>query len=144
MDLFSKPEIVWLLAGILLLLLEFAIPGVLVVFFGFGALLTALLTYLTGMGICWQFLSFTFFSLLFLFLLRKKVMTLLSGNTGIDPDEEFVGHNGIAETDLPALKVGRVEFRGTQWNAISETTISKGQRFTITEKDGLTLKVKPE
>ena len=144
MELFSKPEIIWLIAGILLLLLEFAIPGILVIFFGFGALVTALLTYLTGMCLSLQFVSFIFFSLLFLFLLRKKLMTALSGSGDVDPDEEFVGRKAIAETDLPAGGVGRIVFKGTQWNAISETPVEKGHQVVITGKDGITLLVKPD
>lgn len=144
MELFSKPEILWLIAGILLLLLEFVIPGVLVVFFGFGAMVTALLTYFTGMGICWQIFSFIFFSLVFLLLLRKKFMKLLAGTSDIDPDEEFVGHKGVAETDLPVSGFGKVAFRGTMWNAMAETPVAKGQRVVITGKDGITLFVKPE
>lgn len=144
MELFSKPEIIWLIAGILLLLLEFAIPGILVIFFGFGALITALLTYLTGMNVCLQFISFISFSLLFLFLLRKKLMSVLSGSGGVDPDEEFVGRKAIAETDLPAGGTGKVVFKGTQWNAISESPIEKGRQVVITGKEGITLLVKSE
>lgn len=144
MELFSKPEIIWLIAGILLLLLEFAIPGILVVFFGIGALITALLTYLTGMGLCLQFVSFIFFSLLFLFLLRKKLMAVLSGSGGMDPDEEFIGRQATAETDLPAGGTGKIVFKGTLWNAKSETLVEKGNRVVITGKDGITLLVKPD
>ncbi len=144
MDLFNKPEIIWLIAGILLLLLEFAIPGVLVIFFGFGALLTALLTLITGMGVWLQFLSFAVFSLVFLFLLRKKLMNILSGSNILDPDDEFIGKYGVAEADIPTSQVGRIVFRGTQWNAISESPISKGQRVTIIGKEGITFMVKPD
>ncbi len=144
MDIINNPEIIWLIAGILLLLLEFAVPGILIVFFGFGALITALLTFLTGMGIGFQLLSFTFFSLLFLVLLRKKFMKILTGSTQIDPDEEFIGRKGVAETDIKTSETGRVFFRGTRWDAISDTPVSKGQRVTILNKDGLTLIVKPD
>lgn len=144
MELFSKPEIIWLIAGVLLLLLEFAIPGILVIFFGFGALVTALLTYLTGMCLGLQVVSFIFFSLLSLFLLRKKLMSVLSGSGGVDPDEEFVGRKAVAETDLPAGGTGKVVFKGTQWNAISEFSVEKGHQVVITGKEGITLLVKPE
>ena len=143
MDVFAKPEIIWLIAGILLLLLEFAMPGVLVIFFGFGALATALLTYLTGMCAWMQFFSFVIFSLLFLFLLRKKFLSMLSGSNEADPDDEFLGQKGVADNDIPASQIVRVEFRGTQWSAVSEIPISKGQRFIITGTDNLTLKIKP-
>jgi membrane protein implicated in regulation of membrane protease activity len=143
MDFFAKPEIIWLIAGILLLLLEFAIPGVLVIFFGFGALVTALLTYLTGMCAWMQFISFVIFSMLFVFLLRNKFLSMLSGNKDVDPEEEFVGYKGTVGSDMPASQIVRIDFRGTQWNAISETPIAKGQRFVIIGKDGLTLKIKP-
>ena len=34
---FMKPEIIWVLVGLLLLLMEFAVPGLIIFFFGLGA-----------------------------------------------------------------------------------------------------------
>jgi len=35
-ELFSKPEIIWFFIGLLLALLEFGIPGLIILFFGIG------------------------------------------------------------------------------------------------------------
>ncbi len=40
-----KPEIVWLIIGVILVIMEFAVPGVILVFFGVGAILTAILAW---------------------------------------------------------------------------------------------------
>jgi len=39
---YLKPELIWFLAGLLLLLLEFAAPGLIVFFFGVGACIVAI------------------------------------------------------------------------------------------------------
>ena len=38
---FLKPELIWFLIGLVLLLMEFAIPGLVVLFFGIGAWVVA-------------------------------------------------------------------------------------------------------
>ena len=40
------PEILWLVAGVLLILAEFFAPGVIIVFCGVGALITSITTWL--------------------------------------------------------------------------------------------------
>ena len=41
-----SPEIIWAIFGVILFVLEFLIPGVVISFFGLGAMITALTTYL--------------------------------------------------------------------------------------------------
>ncbi|MHC4858277.1 MAG: hypothetical protein ACYTBY_11000 [Planctomycetota bacterium] len=37
---FMKPEFIWAMVGLILLLLEFALPGLIIFFFGVGAITT--------------------------------------------------------------------------------------------------------
>ena len=42
-SIFSKPELVWFIAGLGLFLLELVLPGFVIFFFGIGAWVTALI-----------------------------------------------------------------------------------------------------
>jgi len=49
----------------------------------------------------------------------------------------------VVEEIIPNSLSGKVEFRGTVWNADADTTISKGTPVEVVERTDLTLKVKP-
>ena len=143
MDVLSNPALIWFIAAVVLLLLEFVIPGLFVVFFGFGALITALCVYLFDPSLAGQFLIFSVTSVLSLVLLRKVLMKRLFKNDQVDPDEEFIGHFASCLEEIEQGGQGKVEFKGTNWSATSESPIEKGQKVRITNKEGLLLIVEP-
>lgn len=145
MEIFSNPVVVWFLAGLVLLLLEFLIPGVLVIFFGLGAWVTALFYLLFGGGIGVQFFIFGLSSVVMLLLLRKPLMKrLYKTNSNIDPDEEFIGQTGICEVAITPEQDGKVSFKGTQWTAAASEAIEEGDKVVIVSKEGLKLVVNKE
>ena len=143
MDVLSNPALIWFIAAVILLLLEFVIPGLFVVFFGFGALLTALSVFLFEPSLAGQFLIFSVTSVLSLVLLRKVLMNRLFNADQVDPDEEFVGHFGSCLEKIEPGGQGKVEFKGTNWSATSESPVEKGQKVRVTNKEGLLLIVEP-
>jgi membrane protein implicated in regulation of membrane protease activity len=69
-----QPELFWLIIGILLMILELLTPGFVLLFFGVGALFTALVVLLVPeTAIAVQLGSFLFVSLAILFLLRARL-----------------------------------------------------------------------
>jgi membrane protein implicated in regulation of membrane protease activity len=145
MEVFSNPVVVWFLAGLVLLLLEFLIPGVLVLFFGLGAWVTALFCLLIGGGIGVQFFVFGLSSVVMLLLLRKPLMKrLYKTSSNIDPDEEFIGHTGVCETAITPEQDGKVSFKGTQWAATASESVGVGDKVVISSKEGLKLVVSKE
>jgi membrane protein implicated in regulation of membrane protease activity len=46
--------------------------------------------------------------------------------------------------DFGGLEQGKVEFKGTTWNAESASEIKEGQRVVIIEKDSFKLIVEPK
>ncbi|MHC4497156.1 MAG: NfeD family protein, partial [Planctomycetota bacterium] len=48
---FLKPEIIWFLVGLALLIMEFAMPGLIIAFFGIGACIVAIVCMITDIGI---------------------------------------------------------------------------------------------
>jgi len=146
MDILSDPAVIWFLVGLGLLLIELILPGLVILFFGTGAWVTALVCAITDISLNWQILIFLVASLLGLVLLRKYLKKRFFSKTDKvtqDQLEEFIGRKAQA---VEAFKegAGKVEFKGTRWSARCDEAVSKGQWVIITNKESLTLIVKPK
>jgi membrane protein implicated in regulation of membrane protease activity len=145
MDILSDPAVIWFLVGLGLLLLELVLPGLVILFFGAGAWVTALVCAITDIGLNLQILIFLVASLLGLVLLRKYLKRQFFGKKDAEIEdqlEEFIGRKARAIQDFKD-GAGKVEFKGTQWSARSQEQVSKGQWVTIQSKESLILQVKP-
>ncbi len=60
-----------------------------------------------------------------------------------DPDEEFQGGIGQCSVKIRPDHDGKVEFKGTIWNASAGTEIEVGTKVKIIKKVGLLLEVEP-
>ena len=143
MDILSDPAVIWFLVGLGLLLLELVLPGLVILFFGVGAWVTALVCAITDINLNWQILIFLLASLLGLVLLRRYLKRKFFGRTDeeiADQLEEFIGRKAKAIADFKS-GTGKVEFKGTQWTATCSETVSKGDWVIIRAKDSLTLRV---
>ena len=138
----------WFVLGVVLLVVEAMHTGVLAVFFGLGAWVTAILMWL---GLIesdpLQLAVFLVVSVLSLLLLRRKLRTWLSGirkTASGDPAlDDFEGNLAtVTEAIEPMKNTGKVEFRGTHWAARSDSAIPKGAAVRITARDNLTLSVR--
>lgn len=140
--------IIWFATGIILMLAELALPGFVVFFFGIGALVTSLTT---AMG--WtesftlQLLVFIATSMLSLFFFRRKWSKVFKGeSSGANENmEDIIGSKAKVITGIvPGQLGGKVEFRGTTWEAESDEVIDKGEVVRIIDRRNLKLKVKRE
>jgi membrane protein implicated in regulation of membrane protease activity len=138
----------WFLLGAALLLSEFVVPGLVVAFFGVGAWITAMLTW---MGIIsdpsTQAVVFAVSSLVVLFLLRRYLKEWFSGGEvhgGDTLDDEFIGKEVRVLKDIPGgHELGKVELKGAEWRAISSTPIPAGALARVIERKDLSLIVEP-
>lgn len=143
-------ELIWFLAGLVLILLEFAAPGIVVVFFGVGAWLTALTTWfgLTD-GLTSQILVWSISSVMLLVFLRRRLADKFHGfETGqqnpMDNLDEFTGREVVVTRDIARdQRDGRVEFKGAEWTAVASEPIAAGRIAEIIAAEGLTLTVRP-
>ena len=143
MDILSDPAVIWFLVGLGLLLLELVLPGLVILFFGVGAWVTALVCAFTNINLNVQILIFLVASLLGLVLLRKylKARFFNRSNKEIDDQlEEFIGHKAKVINDFKDGE-GKVEFKGTRWSARSNDPVAKGDWVIIRSKDSLTFNV---
>ena len=145
MEILSDPAVIWFLIGLGLLLLELVLPGLVILFFGAGAWITALACVFHDFSLNWQILIFLVASLLGLVLLRKYLKRKFFGKSSgevVDQLEEFIGRKARALDDF-SEGMGKVEFKGTHWTARCKEPVAKSQWVTIVSKESLILKVKP-
>lgn len=146
-SIFSRPEIVWFLLGLILFLLELITPGFFIFFFAIGAWITALACLIGEPSTNVQILIFAVTSVLSLMALRKiiqkKFFTSKELNDESDAvEDEFTGKEGIAVNSFGPGQRGRVEFKGTMWDAESLSVVSEGQSVVIIKKENFRLYVK--
>ena len=77
---FLKPEVIWFVVGVVLLIMEFAVPGLIIFFFGVGAWIVALVCFLTDISLNAQLLIFISSSVLCLLCLRKWLKSIFIGH----------------------------------------------------------------
>lgn len=145
--IFSRPELIWFLIGLALFLLELVVPGFVIFFFGVGAWVTALVCLVFHPGTNLQIIIFALTSVLSLLALRKIIQNkLFYGKSGKSEavEDEFTGKEALALIDFGPNKKGKVEFKGTTWDAESDSKIKEGQTVMIIEKNSFKLIVEPK
>lgn len=145
-EILQDPVLIWFLIGLGFFLLELIIPGLVIVFFGFGAWVTSLSMWIFNFGINTQLIIFLITSVLSLLLLRnylKKKFFKEEKNSPDTLEDEFIGQTAIAQMDFLPGHNGKIEFKGSGWNAKSTEAIQNGQLVKIINKESITLIVKP-
>jgi inner membrane protein len=146
-SIFTKPEMIWFILGLVLFLLELVVPGFVIFFFGVGAWITALVCLIANPGINLQVIIFAVVSVLALAGLRKMIQKKFfysKDNRAEAVEDEFTGKEATAIADFGSDRKGKVEFKGTTWKAESGSDIKAGQTVIIIEKDSFKLIVEPK
>ena len=144
MDHFFNPPLIWFIIGFLFFLLEFALPGFILFFFGLGAWTVAVILMFTDISVNVQILIFIGVSLLTVVALRKWLQKKFGMTSPGDRDlpDEIIGKRATAETAIMPGTQGKVLFRGTSWSAASTDNIVAGQEVIITGYESILLHVK--
>ncbi len=143
-----KPELLWFIVGLFLLLWEFVLPGLIIFFFGVGAWIVALLCLVSNPSLNIQLLVFILSSVILLVLLRRWVKAVFMGHAGSKQDlkqkrHEFIGKKAVVIKQISPDCEGKVEFHGTSWEAEADEVILEGTQVEIVGKESITFKVKP-
>ena len=125
-------------------MLEFIVPGLILFFFAVGAWIVAILCLIYDPGINTQILVFLGSSVVTILLFRKWIRKLIwSKKLSTELlEDEFLGKTAIAQTNITPGKNGKVDFKGTSWDACSEDVIDQGENVTIIVNDSILLIVK--
>lgn len=137
----------WIIAGLLLIIGEFVISGLVTVFLGLAALIVGALAYFQLLlDPAWQIGLFALLSLLLLVGVRRYLRDRLLGRENRDESaDDSAGLIGQRATVAGEFSdgVGRVSYRGALWQAQSGQTLRDGQMVRIVRHDGLWLTVEP-
>jgi inner membrane protein len=139
MGLTFSTWLVWFLAGIAVMLAELVAPGFVIMFFGLGCWGAAVAAVFAPYAYSAQVIVFLIVSVASLMTLRKVAMRVFVGHSE-GPETEDLGNVPVGaritlDQDLEAGRIGRVRFRGTMWDAVSEDRILAGSDAEITGVD---------
>lgn len=135
----------WIAGGILLTLLELAVPTFFLVWFGLGAVLVGLVMLLVPLSLAAQFTLWAISSGAMVFLWFRFFKNPDRTKAGIAKDA-FLGETGLIIKEVSELSKGEIRFQkpilGSEtWPVISDETIPAGERARIVDVIGQTLKV---
>jgi membrane protein implicated in regulation of membrane protease activity len=137
---------VWLALGLVLLLVELVTPsGFFIMFFGLGAITVGILAGAGVSGPAWsQWLIFLVSAVFYLLLFRGRLRGNLQ-HSGAEVDT-LVGEAVTSQERILPGELGRVELRGTVWNARNNATVAieAGRRCRVVGVDGLVVFIQPE
>ena len=143
---YMQPTFVWFVVGLVLLIAEFIVPGLVIFFFGIAAWVVALLCFFIDLSLNTQLVIFLISSIVLVITLRKYVKSVFIGKVQDDMDTKdmdgFIGEQAIVEESIVPPRKGRITFRGTGWDAEAEGEIAQGATVEIIGKTNLTLQVK--
>lgn len=137
--------LIWLIAFVVLLLIEVLTLGLTTIWFAGGALVAALLSFL-GLGLSVQIVGFVLVSVALLLLTRPWAVKHF--NTGREKTgaELLIGQQALVIQDVDTLQAaGQVEVNGQIWSAKTADVsgcIPKGRIVEILEIQGVKLVVK--
>lgn len=135
---------IWLLCGVAGLALELVLPGLIVLFFGCGALLTGIAAWIfPSLQIEGQLIIFVVSSVVLLLVFRKMLRNHFfnkSKESGDELADEYIGKIAVATSDFVSGR-GEVEFKGSKWEANSPDEIHTGDQVVITSRESIKLTV---
>ena len=137
-----SPVIVWGIIGVILIIIELMSVTFVFAFFGVGALIVSLTTWVgITPGLSSQLVVFSVSSLLMMLALRKTAKKLFFGSHDIPPD--YKGQKVKVVKAIPVGGEGAVSYRGSIWIAFSESheMIAEGSTVEIVALDGIRARV---
>jgi membrane protein implicated in regulation of membrane protease activity len=139
------PDVIWLILGVLLLIVEVMTGGFWIGFFGIGAIVTSALVWSSVIqGMNGQIAAFLGFSGLPLILLRKSLVRWLDRKAPGATVGDATGQTAVVVQEIAPDSVGRVEYQGSTWDAESQAgeRLPEQTRVRIMRQDGTRLYVR--
>ncbi len=140
-------ELIWIVLGIVMILAEFVIPGLIIIFFGIAALVVGLLAWWGALtDTTYQLWLFGILSGGLLLTLRSRFKPWFQGGALVadtqTPDDDYIGHYAtILEGFENGDGFGKVSYRDTRWDAKTANSkpLTAGDRVLISGRQGSTL-----
>ncbi len=140
---------IWVWAGVLLMVAEFIVPGLVVVFLGAAAMLVGLGRWLNLLeGVVSSFIAWFILSLGLIIALRQLLARLVPAESSYQsPDEDLNALGSLVDVLEPVEdqhSEGRIRYQGTSWPAISQKgSIPRGGKARLLFRENLVWVVEP-
>jgi hypothetical protein len=137
----------WVVLGIVLMLLELAVPAFFLVWFGLGAVVVGLLLFVfPAMPFAYQVLAWTAFALAFIWLWFKVFKPHVFKTRAGMARGSLIGEIGLVTRDIRPFEKGQVRFQKPilgedVWESMADVEIRTGERVRVLDVEGNTLKV---
>jgi hypothetical protein len=136
----------WAVVGIGLILAELAVPAFVLVWFGLGALIVAVVVAVAAIGMTAQLAVWLVVSLLAVFLWFKVFRPERHKTRVGMSDSNVVGEVGLLARDVAPFEKGEVRFQkpllgSDTWPCIADEAIKSGERVKVVDVEGSFLKV---
>lgn len=137
----------WVVLGIVLMLLELAVPAFFLIWFGAAAvILGGVLLVLPSLSLAWQIAAWIVCSLVFIWLWFKVFKSGMHKTRAGMSKGAMVGEIGLVIRDMRPFEKGQIRFQkpvqGDEvWEAASDEEIRVGERVRVLDVEGNTLKV---
>ncbi len=137
--------IIWLIAAIVLAVIELSTMGLITIWFAIGAVV-AMLAALLGANIWVQLILFILVSIIVLVAVRPLAEKYLNKNIKKTNIDAVIGKKLVAKTDINNLKgTGKVDYEGSTWLAATESDeekIAAGEEVEVVKVKGAKLIVR--
>ena len=135
----------WIAGGMLLILMELAIPSFFIIWFGLSALLIGVIMLLAPISLAAQFTLWGVTSGAMVYFWFRYFKNPDRTKAGMSQDA-FLGETGLIVKEVSELAKGQIRFQkpilGSEtWPVIADETIPAGERARIVAVMGQTLKV---
>lgn len=110
--------IIWLALFVVMLVIEGAGPGLVSIWFSFGALIALLVSFIPGVAWWIELIVFVVVSVATLLALRPVVKRFYKRNNIRTNVDSFVGKRGYVIEDITFLKPGAIKIGDVSWTAI--------------------------
>lgn len=138
------PGFMWMIAGLVLLIIEMITTTFFLMWIGAGALITALAS--LWVSPLWaQWVIFSVVSTILLIASRPLVRSI-HGRVAVPSNvDQLVGQTAVVlEAIDPQANTGRVRIGSDEWRARSEERIAQGEQVVVESVAGTTLRVRPK
>ncbi|MFZ4394038.1 MAG: NfeD family protein [Kiritimatiellia bacterium] len=137
----------WLIFGLVLLVIEVSAPAFVALFFGFAAMLVALICWLAGPDMpSWaSWLIFIGLAVVLLIGMRGTCKRIFVGKKSAEADglaSDVLGQRAVVTVRIQPGLPGKVELRGANWHAESSETLEAGAQVRIVKQESISLTVK--
>ena len=137
----------WIVLGIVLMLLELAVPAFFLIWFGLGAVIVGLLILVfPDLSMAYQVIAWTGSSMVLVWLWFKVFKPNMHKTRAGSSKGMFIGEVALVTRDIRPYEKGQIRFQkpilGDEvWDSMADEEIKTGERVKVLEVEGNILKV---